>query len=69
MDAGGADRTYRMDDVLAGKIECRGDLCPSGGFILSLGEHELGAGIAQLQTGSRVDLVIDTAMTRTETAK
>ena len=48
-----------MKNVIAGKIECRGDFCASGRLFVSLFLHDVGTNCAKLDSGKGVDAVVD----------
>jgi len=51
------DRSYRMQDVFAWKIESRRDLRPAGRLLVSLLLHKLRANVSQLDPRVGVDAV------------
>ena len=66
---GAADhRPHGMQDMLAGQIEGRGDLCLADGFFMSLPAHHVTAEEPKLDAASGVDDVVDTGMERMKTA-
>ena len=57
-----------MQDIFAGQIECRGDLCLSGGLGIALLPHQLRTGKPQLHTRIGMNGVVDAAVVRDITA-
>ena len=57
-----------MQDMLAGQIEGRSDLCLADGFFMSLPAHHVTAEEPKLDAASGVDDVVDTGMERMKTA-
>ena len=63
------DRSDRIQYLFARPIERRRDLCAARFFLMPLRRHQLCAGRPKLNTGKRMDRIIDTAMVRAEAAK
>ena len=58
-----------MQNVFAGQVVYFCQLCLPSGFFMSLRDHNLIALIPQLQSGRRMDGVVNTAVTGTKQPK